>query len=125
MPTAAEFEAFAAAFEAERQRLSSTADDVVRRRLHEPVAALAPMLRIVEQLDVAVERCRWSADRSGELAVECRRRAAVCRSYSSAWNDFERATAAWERQVRDAAPGEWVPGRPDVPLRPAPWAERG
>lgn len=125
MPTAEEFDAFAATFDATAERLTATARAVERRGLDHPVAAHTVTTRLVLRIDDLTDRCRSAAAQCADLASECRHRAEVCRRHTAAYVSYEYAAAAWERRAREAAPGEWIGLRPQRPLRPAPWVERG
>lgn len=125
MPTADEFDAFAATFDAKAERLSVAASAVERRGLEQPVTAPAVTARIVERIDDLTGRCRSAAAHCADLASECRHRAEVCRRYTAAFASYEYSAAAWDRRARDAQPGEWLGSRPQLPSRPAPWVERG
>lgn len=125
MPTADEYDAFARSFDATAERLGAAVRSVERGGMAEPVAAPAVTIRLVERITGLTDRCRSAATRCADLASECRHRAEVCRRYTAALASYEHAAATWERRAREAAPGDWVGARPQLPLRPAPWAERG
>ena len=124
MPTADEFDALAATFATQAERLAGAADAVDRRRLDQPIVAPVIVIPLRDRIAGLIDQCRSAARHCADLASECRHRAEVCRRYSAAIASHQHATAAWERRAREAAPGEWVGSRPQLPLRPAPWAER-
>jgi hypothetical protein len=125
VPTADEFDAFAAAFDATAERLTATVRAVERSGLDHPVDAPTVTARLIERIDDLTGRCRSAAAHCADLASECRHRAEVCRRYTAAYVSYEYAGAAWERRAREAEPGEWIGSRPQIPSRPAPWVERG
>ena len=125
MPTADEFEAFAVTFDAEAERLTAAARAVDRRRLDQPVAAPTVTARLVARITDLTDRCRSAAAHCADLASECRHRADTCRRYTAAIASYEQATSLWERRAREAEPDHWIGSRPRIPMRPAPWAERG
>lgn len=117
MPTAGEFTAAAAEFDAlniavRAQMLAVDADAIA--------ATMSPSLardRARAAADLIVDELRSVTAQLMMLEAECRRRALVCLAYEAAFDDFERRYREWEASGSDARP-------PWQPTRPAPWAER-
>lgn len=125
MPTADEFDAYARTFDATAERLIDAVRSVERRGVTGPVEAPTITIPLDARVTDMTGRCRSAAARCADLASECRHRAEVCRRYTAAHAAYEHAAAAWAWREREARPGDWVGERPQPPVRPAPWAERG
>lgn len=125
MPTAAQFDQYAAQFEAQHDQIAATATGLTTVEPAEVMGGWISRTGLAAQSARIVAVCSSAKQQCLDQAGECRRRAHICRAYTQAFNDYLHRQAAYDRLARLAEPGVWIGRRPTPPVRPAVWVERG